>query len=110
MPKGLEGEEEEAEGKALFEKRRERLRSREKGGKRKGLKDKDWILKKKEVRLSSCVFCHVPITHWAAALSPTGEGGRSPRLKIHWTQAEAYLLDMSICHLRIVSIHTSSVL
>ncbi len=52
LPKGLEGEEnEEAEGRALFEKRRERLRAKEKSGKRKSLKDKDWILKKKEVRL-----------------------------------------------------------
>ncbi|KAI0748074.1 williams-Beuren syndrome critical region protein 22 [Daedaleopsis nitida] len=50
VPKGLEGEEEEGmEGKALFEKRRERLRSRDKGGKRKGVKDKEWILKKKEL-------------------------------------------------------------
>ncbi|KAL1947849.1 hypothetical protein VTO73DRAFT_13573 [Trametes versicolor] len=51
VPKGLEGEEvvEEDDGRALFEKRRERLRSREKGGKRKGIKDKDWILKKKEL-------------------------------------------------------------
>ena len=54
MPKGLEGEEdEEAAGKAQFEKRRERLRSREKSGKRKNVKDKDWILKKKEV----CLRC-----------------------------------------------------
>ncbi|RDX56825.1 S-adenosyl-L-methionine-dependent methyltransferase [Lentinus brumalis] len=50
LPKGLEGEEnEEAEGRALFEKRRERLRAKEKSGKRKSLKDKDWILKKKEL-------------------------------------------------------------
>lgn len=52
VPKGLEGEEVEeegAEGRALFEKRRERLRARDKGGKRKGVKDKEWILKKKEV-------------------------------------------------------------
>ena len=54
LPKGLEGEEdEEAAGKAQFEKRRERLRSREKSGKRKNVKDKDWILKKKEV----CLRC-----------------------------------------------------
>lgn len=49
MPKGLEGEEED-EGRVQFEKRRERLKSRS-GGKRKSIKDKDWILKKKEVRL-----------------------------------------------------------
>lgn len=49
VPKGLDGEEEE-EGRVQFEKRRERLKSRS-GGKRKHIKDKDWILKKKEVRL-----------------------------------------------------------
>ncbi|RPD66087.1 S-adenosyl-L-methionine-dependent methyltransferase [Lentinus tigrinus ALCF2SS1-7] len=50
LPKGLEGEEdEEAEGRVQFEKRRERLRAKEKGGKRKNPKDKDWILKKKEL-------------------------------------------------------------
>lgn len=47
VPKGLEGEEED-EGRVQFEKRRERLKSRS-GGKRKSIKDKDWILKKKEL-------------------------------------------------------------
>ncbi|KAI0928704.1 hypothetical protein AcV5_006191 [Taiwanofungus camphoratus] len=49
VPKGLEGEGVQDESRARFEKRRERLRKREKGGKRKGVKDKDWILKKKEL-------------------------------------------------------------
>lgn len=49
MPKGLEGEEEE-ESKARFERRRERERARGKSGKRKNIKDRDWILRKKEVR------------------------------------------------------------
>ncbi|KAI0647008.1 S-adenosyl-L-methionine-dependent methyltransferase [Trametes meyenii] len=52
VPKGLEGEEageEEEAGKALFEKRRERLRAKERSGKRKSIKDKDWILQKKEL-------------------------------------------------------------
>ncbi|KAI0780985.1 S-adenosyl-L-methionine-dependent methyltransferase [Trametes elegans] len=51
VPRGLEGDEEdeEDEEKARFEKRRERLRSREKSGKRKNIKDKHWILKKKEL-------------------------------------------------------------
>ncbi|OBZ75910.1 putative 18S rRNA (guanine-N(7))-methyltransferase, partial [Grifola frondosa] len=49
VPKGLEGEGEEAEAHALFEKRRERQRSRDKSGKRKSIKAKDWILKKKEL-------------------------------------------------------------
>ncbi|KAH9946162.1 S-adenosyl-L-methionine-dependent methyltransferase [Epithele typhae] len=49
VPKGLEGEEEVDEGHALFEKRREKMRARGKGGKRKSIKEKDWILKKKEL-------------------------------------------------------------
>lgn len=48
VPKGLEGEEGE-EDTAKFERRRDRERGKEKSGKRKNVKDKDWILKKKEV-------------------------------------------------------------
>ena len=48
VPKGLEGGEEDEEG-AKFERRRARERGRLKNGKRKNVKDKDWILKKKEV-------------------------------------------------------------
>ena len=47
IPKGLEGEEDET--RAKFERRRDRERGKEKKGKRKNVKDKDWILKKKEV-------------------------------------------------------------
>ncbi|KAF5358367.1 hypothetical protein D9756_001423 [Leucocoprinus leucothites] len=47
IPKGLEGEEED--GKARFERRRERERSRAKNGRRRTIKDRDWILKKKEL-------------------------------------------------------------
>ncbi|TFK30140.1 williams-Beuren syndrome critical region protein 22 [Coprinopsis marcescibilis] len=47
VPKGLEGDE-EATSKAQFERRRDRERSRSKS-KKKSLKDKDWILKKKEL-------------------------------------------------------------
>lgn len=50
VPKGLDGEEVEDDGQARFEKRREKLRTRGKNGKRKSIKDKDWIIKKKEVR------------------------------------------------------------
>ncbi|KAJ7273335.1 methyltransferase [Mycena rebaudengoi] len=46
LPEGLDGEEEDS-GKARFERRREREKS--KNGKRKSVKDKDWILKKKEL-------------------------------------------------------------
>jgi len=48
VPQGLQGEEEE-EDKITFERRRERERTRAKNGKRKNVKDKDWILKKKEL-------------------------------------------------------------
>jgi len=47
VPQGLDGDEQE-EGKVPFERRREREHKRSKG-KKKGLKDKDWILKKKEL-------------------------------------------------------------
>jgi 18S rRNA (guanine1575-N7)-methyltransferase len=49
IPKGLEGEEDCSQAK--FERRRDRERGKEKKGKRKNVKDKEWILKKKEVRL-----------------------------------------------------------
>ena len=50
VPQGLQGEEPD-ESKVQFERRRERERAKTKGGKRKNVKDKDWILKKKEVCL-----------------------------------------------------------
>jgi 18S rRNA (guanine1575-N7)-methyltransferase len=49
IPKGLEGEEDNSQVK--FERRRDRERGKEQKGKRKNVKDKEWILKKKEVRL-----------------------------------------------------------
>ncbi|EAU88807.1 williams-Beuren syndrome critical region protein 22 [Coprinopsis cinerea okayama7 len=49
VPKGLEGDgSEEVDAKAQFERRRERERARSKS-KRKSVKDRDWILKKKEL-------------------------------------------------------------
>ncbi|CAA7271551.1 unnamed protein product [Cyclocybe aegerita] len=48
VPQGLQGEEEE-DSKARCERRREREKLRTKSGKRKSVKDKDWILKKKEL-------------------------------------------------------------
>lgn len=95
VPKGLEGEEvdEEDDGRALFEKRRERLRSREKGGKRKGIKDKDWILKKKEVRVARPWFA-APLLRGcrATALPQTRKRGRTTRLTIYRAQAESCIL------------------
>lgn len=48
LPKGLETEDEQV----AFERRREKERKRDRSGKRKALKDRDWLLKKKEVSLS----------------------------------------------------------
>ncbi|KAG7447968.1 S-adenosyl-L-methionine-dependent methyltransferase [Guyanagaster necrorhizus] len=48
VPQGLDGEVEE-DGKARFERRRERERTRSNSGKRKPIKGRDWILKKKEL-------------------------------------------------------------
>ncbi|KAI6118840.1 williams-Beuren syndrome critical region protein 22 [Pisolithus croceorrhizus] len=45
LPEGLEGEEDD---QARFERRREKEKKRDRVGKRKALKDKDWILKKKQ--------------------------------------------------------------
>ncbi|KAI0320725.1 S-adenosyl-L-methionine-dependent methyltransferase [Amylostereum chailletii] len=50
VPKGLDGEvEEDTEDKVKFEKRRQREARRERSGKTKAAKGKDWILKKKEL-------------------------------------------------------------
>lgn len=48
LPEGLDGDEEEQDAKVRFERRREREKARSKG-KRKSVKDRDWILKKKEL-------------------------------------------------------------
>ena len=51
VPQGLQGGTEgvENEEKAKFEKRRERAKARS-SVKKKNIKDRDWVLKKKEVR------------------------------------------------------------
>jgi len=54
VPQGLQDEEED--DRVTFERRRDRERARAKNGKRKNLKDRDWILKKKEVYLN---FAHI---------------------------------------------------
>ncbi|THH10789.1 hypothetical protein EW145_g1076 [Phellinidium pouzarii] len=48
VPKGLDGEEERKET-VPYERRRDKERRREKSGKRKAVKAKDWIVKKKEL-------------------------------------------------------------
>jgi hypothetical protein len=64
MPQGLQGEEED-DSKVRFERRREREKSKAKHGKRKNVKDRDWILKKKEA--STRVLS--PITQTRLSLS-----------------------------------------
>jgi len=59
LPQGLQGEEEE-DSKVAFERRRERERARTKNGKRKSVKDRDWILKKKEARLYIFSYFYIP--------------------------------------------------
>jgi len=46
LPEGLAGEDDEH---AQFERRREKEKRRDRSGSRKALKDRDWILKKKEL-------------------------------------------------------------
>ena len=45
----MEGEGVEGDDTVAYERRREREKNRQKSGKRKSMKTKDWILKKKEV-------------------------------------------------------------
>ena len=76
VPKGLEGDE-DAEARATFEKRRERLRAREKAGKRKNIKDRDWILKKKEVRACCPAATSIQtLSSVRSTCSSTASGGR----------------------------------
>ena len=72
VPKGLDGEEVDGDGQARFEKRREKFKSRGRDGKRKNIKDKDWILKKKEVRRRA----YTRLTMLNHSLSYTANGAR----------------------------------
>lgn len=92
IPKGLEGEEEEEDGKALFERRRERERSRIKNGKRKNIKNKDWILKKKEVSLPTMADIGNSHKTCTLALQKTRQRRCPPRLQVHRTKAQASFL------------------
>ena len=88
LPKGLETEDEHAP----FERRRQKERNRNRSGKRKPLKDRDWILKKKEV--SPSVSSPLPSAELPCltAISSEGERGCSSRLKIYWAEAQACFL------------------
>lgn len=88
LPQGLEMEDE----RVPFERRREKEKKRDRSGKRKTVKDRDWILKKKEV--SSSVFrrCLTLNSFCLVALSSERQGGCPSRLEIHWAEAQAYFL------------------
>jgi hypothetical protein len=93
IPKGVEGEDDE---QVRFERRREKERKRDASGKRKNMKDKDWILKKKEVsqvgrKLIIPIFSLISLV-----VSPTRKRGGTERFKIYWPQAQANLLMASL--------------
>ena len=104
VPKGLDGEEVEDEGTARFEKRREKLR-RGKDSKRKNVKDKDWILKKKEVCLSSHHISWNVHSTDVTALSATWKRKRSKRLQVYGSQAEACILILFVALSGVQHIH-----
>ena len=88
MPKGLEGEDDEH---ARFERRREKESKRNRSGKRKNIKDRDWILKKKKVsRMQTKDVCPLTVP---LVVSPTRKGRGSKRFKVHWPQAQGNFLD-----------------
>ena len=74
VPQGLQGEEEE-DDKVTFERRRDRERTRAKNVKRKNVKDKKWILKKKEVISNLCSCPSSYSSFHIVALPQTWQGG-----------------------------------
>lgn len=107
VPEGLDGDEVEGEGQARFEKRREKIKSRSKNGKRKSIKDKDWILKKKNVRCRALAPLIVSDSILPAVPS-TRKGRRTSGFKIYRSQAEDNLLSCAFeldlpSHFRLVS-------
>jgi len=88
LPKGLETENEQVP----FERRREKEKKRERSGKRKSLKDRDWILKKKEVSPLVLAVAFRLESFCLAVVSSEGKGGCSSRLKIYWAETQAGVL------------------
>jgi hypothetical protein len=92
LPKGREGEG-EIENAAKFEKRRHRERAKDKHGKRKNLKDREWILKKKEVfEVSQPQETSILISIFFLAVSQTRQGRCPTRLEIYGAKSETRLL------------------
>jgi 18S rRNA (guanine1575-N7)-methyltransferase len=85
VPKGLEGDNQESDAERIkFERRRQREQRRERSGKRKTVKDKEWILKKKEVGYSICLAD--PLIH-IASCSCIASGERRGYREIPSSQA-----------------------
>ena len=93
VPKGLEAEEEDGQSHARFEASRQRQRKREKNSKRKGIKDRDWILRKKEVCAPLERGIQTLININLTAISAPRQRGCSQRLQIHRSQAEGSILS-----------------
>ena len=91
IPKGIEGEDDEH---ARFERRREKERKRDKSGKRKSIRDRDWILRKKEVSWIEADYACLLII--SLVVSPAREGRGSKRFKIHWPQAQGHFLIVAV--------------
>lgn len=96
VPAGKDGAEldEEDAADARFEKRRQRLRER-KGKKRGSIKDRDWILKKKEARRCAWYACR-RLTLLVAEIPHEGEGRRPARLEVHGTQTQGCVLRLPL--------------
>ncbi len=99
IPKGLDGEDTEVqEGRAAFEKRREKSGKKDKNGKRKGMKDKDWILKKKEVRVTKSSSCRAVAQYQFLVIQAARKGECTSRLKIHSPEAKTRVLIVRYYH------------
>lgn len=105
VPKGLQGEGEEEmdedgfvqDGKAKFEKRRQREQRRERSGKKgKKVIDKDWILKKKEVRALDILSLNERSNWFDIALPETRKRRRPKGLKIHRSETEGCFLILAV--------------
>jgi 18S rRNA (guanine1575-N7)-methyltransferase len=85
LPKGLDGEDPRVESEGVAYERRRARERRRKEGKRSAVKDKDWILKKKEV-IQNQLF--MTLSSDSECRSYIGKGERTTSLEIQSTLAE----------------------
>ena len=79
VPEGLQGDEESEDAKVKFERRRQRESRRERGGKQKAAvkSGRDWIIRKKEVRVSLVKSASFPFSSSSLSnISCTGDEER----------------------------------